>query len=549
MNTSSVSSVRLRLLARNPWRLNAPVLAIFLLANATAAAPPPATRFARVFADHMVLQRGEPVAIFGTDTAPPGRTVAIQFAGQRKSAVADATGHWRVTLDALAANPLGQALTATGSATITLTDVVVGEVWLAAGQSNMNFPIKQSVTHPNAADFPRVRMCNWESTVGTNATQVYGPADFGKLTAERFYSGTWETMDAKTITSQSAVAWFFASDLAAALKGTGPQGSDVPVGIVECAVGGTGTEAFIPPAAQLADAALKGPFQHPRTAPELGQWITARISRNLTGYTHRDANTPFPHPYAPGFLYQNGIALIAPFTFKGVIWYQGESNAEFTDPGFARDGKWISDYQLHVMQTLVTSWRTAFGKPQLPFYQVELPRIRDANRAMWPWYRDAQQRLAATTDGVETAVITEFGTDGPNVHPPNKEPVGHRLARIARAKLYGESTLEFSGPRCKQQTVASNKIILEFTHTGGGLASRDGAPLRAFEIAGPDRKFHPATATIAGNTVEVTAPDVPSPVAVRFAWSMNPDVNFANRNGNTYLSAPPFRTDNWPDTQ
>ena len=534
-----------------PYLPSAIALCLLVFATAIHAATPPArsnsTRFARVFAANMVLQRNEPVAIFGTDTAAPGRRVAIQFAGQNKSAIVDPSGNWRVTLDPLACNPLGQTLTATGSGTVALTNVLVGEVWLAAGQSNMNFPVKQCPTHPKAANFPLIRMCNWESTVGTGATQVYGTAELGKLTSENFFSGTWQTMNATTVAPQSAVAWFFASDLADALKGTGPHGSDVPLGVLACAVGGTGTESYIPASAQLADPRLKGPFQHPSTAPELGQWITARISRNLSGHSHPDPETPYPHPYAPGFLYQNGIALIAPFTIKGVIWYQGESNAEFTSPGFIRDGKWISDYQLHVLKTLVGSWRAAFGKPALPFYQVQLPRINDVNRAKWPWYRDAQQRLAAEISNVETAVITEFGTNGPNVHPPDKQPVGHRLARIARAKLYGESTLEHSGPRFNKQTIAGNKIILEFTHPGDGLFASDGNPLRHFEIAGADRIFRPATATLVGNAAEVTAPNVPTPVAVRFAWTMNPDVNLANRNGQLYLSAPPFRTDDWPD--
>ncbi len=518
--------------------------------DATLPSPGAATRFARIFGSHMVLQRNQPVAVFGTDSAASGQAISVTIAGQTKTTTTDATGYWRVTLDPLTTNTVGQSLTATGSATTTLTDILVGEVWLAAGQSNMNFTMGASSTTPKAANYPLVRMCNWDGSVATGASQVYAAADYANLTPDSFFIGTWQVMDATTVSPQSGVAWFYASELADALKGKGPGGSDVPVGVLDISIGGTSTEAYIPPSVLLADPVLKIPFQMPKSCPALGQWTASRISQNLGTYTQSDLTQPHPHPYAPGFLYDVGIEPILPFTFKGAIWYQGESNAEFTDTptgtavSYGRSGKWISDYQSHVMEVLVDSWRTAFGKPGFPFYQVMLPRISAANRTKWPWYREAQQRLDAARDSVETAVVTEFGTDG-NVHPTNKEAVGLRLARIARAKLYGESSLEYSGPRYKRHTISGNKMILEFDHIGGGLVSSDGAALRHFEIAGMDRTFVAATATLVGNTVEVTAASVPSPVAVRFAWTMGPDVNFMNRNGTVDLSAMPFRTDDW----
>lgn len=510
----------------------------------------PSTRFARVFGNHMVLQRDEPVAIFGTDASAAGQKISVSFAGQTKTTTTDVTGNWRVILDPLAANAIGQSLTATGSATTTLTDILVGEVWLAAGQSNMNHTVGASSTARKAGNFPLVRMCNWEGSVGTGASQVYGTADYANLTPGNFFIGSWQVMEATTVSRQSGVAWFYASELADALRGKGPGGSDVPVGVLDVSVGGTSTESYIPPSVLLADPLLKIPFQMPKNCPALGQWTASRINRNLGNYVQADLTRPHPHPYAPGFLYEVGIAPVLPFTFKGVIWYQGESNAEFTDTptgapvSYGRSGKWISDYQTHVMLTLVDSWRTTFEKPNLPFYQVMLPRISGPNRVKWPWYREAQHRLDTARDNVETAVITEFGVDG-NVHPPDKEAVGVRLARIARAKLYGEPSLEYSGPRYKRHTLSGDKIIIGFEHTGGSLVSSDGAPLRHFEIAGIDRVFVPATATILNDTVEVRAAGVLSPVAVRFAWTMGPDVNFKSRNGKVDLSAMPFRTDDW----
>ena len=181
--------------------------------DATLPPPPGSTRFAKVFGSHMVLQRDEPVAIFGTDNGTPGQAISVTFAGQTKTTNTDADGKWRVTLEPLTASTTGQSLTATGSDFTTLTDVLVGEVWLAAGQSNMNFTVGSSTGTPKAANFPLVRMCNWEGSVGTGASQVYGAADYQNLTVDNFYVGTWQVMDATTVSPQSGVAWYFASEL------------------------------------------------------------------------------------------------------------------------------------------------------------------------------------------------------------------------------------------------------------------------------------------------------------------------------------------------
>jgi len=214
-----------------------------------------AARPARVFADHMVLQRGEAVPVFGTDT--PGQAITVQFGGQTKVTTADSNGDWRVDLDPMAASMTGRTLTVTGSSVVSMTDVLVGKVWIAAGQSNMRFTVNESSNTPHPENYGRIRMCNWEGVVGASSGQVYGPADFANLTPENFYSGTWEVLGAGNVGAQSAVAYFFANALARELAGTGPGGIDVPVGVVELAYGGTSTEAFIPPAALQADPCLK----------------------------------------------------------------------------------------------------------------------------------------------------------------------------------------------------------------------------------------------------------------------------------------------------
>jgi len=501
-----------------------------------------AARPARVFADHMVLQRGEAVPVFGTDT--PGQSITVQFGGQTKVTTADSNGDWRVDLDPMAASMTGRTLTVTGSSVVLFADVLVGEVWVAAGQSNMRFTVNESSNTPHPENYGRIRMCNWEPTVGTGGGTVYGPADYANLTPENFYIGTWEVLNSGNVGPQSAVAYFFANALARELAGTGPGGIDVPVGVVELAIGGTSTESFISPAAHQPDPYLKAAFEDPRGVRTLGNWTSGRISKNLTGYVHADPANPHPHPYAPGFLYYTGIANIAPFACKGAIWYQGESNAEFTVAPYKWNGDRLSDYETDVMTALVDSWRTEFGKPDLPFYMVQLPRISASSRALWPWYREAQNRTAEARDGVEVAVVTEFGINGSNVHPPNKEPVGERLAYIARNKQYGEN-ISCSGPVYCSQEISESKIILHFDHVEDGLISSDGMALRHFEISGSERVFVTAMATIVGDTVEVSAPVVTEPVAVRYGWHMNIDVNFYNSNSNENLPASPFRTDDW----
>ena len=500
-------------------------------------------KLARGFDDHMVLQRGTNVPVWGT--APTGSAVTVTFDGQVLDTVSDRDGDWSVALSPMVASTNGRDLVvSSATATNTLSDVLVGEVWVAAGQSNMRWPVSSSSNTPHPENHDLIRMCDWEGSVGTGGGTVYGAAEYAKLNPDDYFVGTWQTLDTSTVQAQSAVAYFFANALARELRGTGPDGIDVPIGVVELAVGGASTEAFIPLEALMSNRYLKAAFEDPRGVRTLGQWTTGRITKNLTGYTHSSTNAPHPHPYAPGFLYWTGMEHLAPFSFRGAIWYQGESNAEFTEPGYDWPGDVVSDYQAMVMTALVDSWRDAFSRPRMPFYMVQLPRINASNRTKWPWYREAQLRVADAREGVELAVVPEFGVNGSNVHPPNKEPVGERLALIARNRIYGEP-VAYSGPRLVSHNTNGSRIVLSFENVGQGLISADGAPLRHFEIAGADRAFVNATATIVGDKVEVSAPSVSAPVAVRYAWVMNVDVNLYGSSAVADLPAAPFRTDDW----
>ncbi|MBK1826903.1 GDSL-type esterase/lipase family protein [Haloferula rosea] len=494
---------------------------------------------ARAFTDHMVLQQGQPLPVFGTDHA--GQAVKVSFAGQTQSTSTDKDGRWRVEFAPLPASTVAREMIIQGSSSVTLTDILVGEVWLAAGQSNMDWKVRQCSNTPHPDNFPLIRMANWTGTVGAGASDTYEAEDLDQLSPDTFYQGSWTTLDASPVADQSAVAYFFANALARELRGRGPESTDIPIGIIDISYGGTTTEAFIKPEVLQANPYLAAAFTNPREARTLGQWATSRIRRNLGSYTHRDPALPHPHPFAPGFLHASAMPHLQPLRIRGVIWYQGESNAEFSSDGFMWNGQRLADYQHQVMATLVNSWRDEFHHPDLPFYMVELPRISAPNRILWPWYRNAQQRTADEIDHVELAVVTEFGSAGSNVHPGNKEPVGERLARIALAELYRERVAHRS-PVFVEHKTTKGKIHLRFDHSGGGLVDRDGGELRNFEIAGANGKFVPATATIAGTSVTVSSPDVPEPVAVRHAWTMDADVDLASKEG---LTARSFRTDAW----
>lgn len=492
---------------------------------------------APLFQDHMVLQRRRPVPVFGRDL--PGSGIRVEFAGQTAATRADAEGRWEVTLPPLPAHPGGRDIVIRGSSDIRIRDVAVGEVWLAAGQSNMDWPLSRANGGVPAEVPAQLRFCNWQGQAGTPARSVYGTPEFANLTPETFYRGQWILPDSASLASCSAVAVHFALRLARELEGTGPGGTDVPVGVIEFAVGGTTTEAFLPPEVLQADPVLSAAFTDPRGVRTLGGWARGRIAENLKGYTHTDPQRPHPHPFAPGFLFETGVERIAPFAVQGVIWYQGESNADFATAPTRWNGARMQQHQEKVLRLLVQSWRQAFHRPDLPFYMVQLPRIRDAQRAAWPWYREAQRRVARGLEGVELAVVPEAGTDGPDVHPRDKQPVGRRLAAIALNRIHGRDTA-FRSPEVRRSHVSEDRIILEFDD--GPLISRDGHGVRHFEIAGADRVFVPALADVDGRVVQVYAPEVREPVAVRYGWDMNPELNLSTADGRT---VGPFRTDDW----
>lgn len=476
-------------------------------------------KLAGVFTDHTVLQREQPLPIWGLAT--PNDEITVKFANQSKSAKADANGKWLVKLDPLTASAKGRDLiVAAGEEEATITDVLVGDVWLCSGQSNMHFQLKsaaQAAQEIAAANHPAVRFFTVKQQFGQQPS-----ADA---------AGTWQPVSPETAATCSAVAYFFGTSL--------QQTTGVPVGLLISSVGGTRIESWMRPetlAATGESGALIEKWKN--VSPEEFETIGKAYSafQHQRDHLHPQAvkaakargETPPPAPVAPKLrchdapsaLHHGMIAPLKSFALRGAIWYQGESNSGQPGP-----------YE-KLLPAMIADWRNVWGK-ELPFLFVQLA----PHRSIHPAFREAQHRIWEKTPRTAMVVTTDVG-DAANIHPTRKRPVGERLALAARALSYGEK-LASSGPVFKSMRIEKDRAVISFTHTGTGLLAKDGA-LKGFTVAGPDGKFHPADAVIEGATVVVTSNKVPRPTAVRYNWAMVPDGNLFNREG---LPAAPFRSD------
>jgi sialate O-acetylesterase len=437
-----------------------------------------------LFGDGMVLQRGVSCPIWGT--ASPEEKVTYKLnQGDKElatgNATADQNGHWKVSTPNLQAGG-PYTLTISGKNTVTLKDVYVGEVWVASGQSNMEWPVNKSANADEAkqnALNPKLRLFTVKKTAA-DAPQTTVPVEgtFGK----------WVEAGPDTIGTFSAVAYFFGRDLQKAL--------DVPVGIIHTSWGGTASEEWT--SMKVLDAHPEHKGKHLRQAK----------------------------------LYNGMIAPLIPFAIKGAIWYQGESNA-------GRAELYAKGFPL-----MIKNWRDDWGQGEFPFLFVQLAPYQKIEKEPtdtgWARLREAQRQTSLTVPKTGMAVITDVG-DEKDIHPKKKEPVGTRLALAARAIGYGEK-IEYSGPVYESMKVDGNKAVLSFTHVGKGLEAKDGE-LTGFTIAGADNKFHNAKAEIKGDKVVVWAEGVDKPTAVRFGWANYPVVNLWNKDG---LPASPFRTADGP---
>ena len=497
-----------------------------------------------LFSDNAVFQRNMPVPIWGT--AAPNEVVTAEFSSQKKVATADSQGRWKVILDPMSASAEPRTLTITGSTDnhkSQIRNILVGEVWICSGQSNMAFDFKgvaNAATEGPLANYPKLRMFK------VNAKAALQP--------QTEIAGMWVECSPKTVEGFSAVGYFFGRDIH---KATG-----VPVGMIHSSVSGTPAEYWVSLSGLQKEPAFPGYLETLRIRMANYDQESVKYSKELadypaklkewdeqTGKVYNEAlkawgdenkknkaegkpqllkpQPSVPKPTPPAVpergaatqLFNAKIAPLIPYAIKGVIWYQGESNSRKP-----------FEYRT-LFSRLIADWREKWGEGDFPFLFVQIapfngnpPELREAQ--FLTWKKTANTAMAVITDSPAA------------LHPAQKEPVGKRLALAARALAYGEK-IEYSGPEYDSMKIDRNRVILSFKHVGSGLAAKDG-PLKGFTIAGADKNFVDAQADIQGDSVVVTSDRVPVPVAVRYGWASIPDVNLWNKEG---LPASPFRTD------
>ncbi|MBI5382306.1 MAG: sialate O-acetylesterase [Opitutae bacterium] len=509
----------------------------FLALTLAAGALPPAglradVTLAPLFTDGAILQQGKPVPVWGR--ADAGEHVSVTFAGQTIGTTTPADGRWVVVLAPLAASAAGTDLVAQGKNTVAARNVLVGEVWLCSGQSNMAWTVARSQNAAKeiaAANFPLLRVV----TIGRKVSA--SPEESANTGAG------WQAATPQTAGAFTGVGYFFARDI--------HQKLGVPVGIISAAYGGTPIESWLSattlaqtPAAAYGNARWQKnlatyPAQKLAFDTALATWQKLEAAAKAAGAGplaafHKQNPKPV-EPYGPGHFWQPAgcfnamIHPLLPFALRGVLWYQGENNA------LRRYDYPAADYY-ELFPALITSWRAYFGQGDLPFYWVQLANFK--NEEDWPILREAQTR-ALTLPNTGMAVAIDIGNPA-DIHPTNKQEVGRRLALIAKAQLYHVSC-DWSGPLFQSATREGAAMRVRFTHAESNLIAHD-KPVQSLEIAGADRKFYPAQGRIVGSTLLVSSPAVPAPVAVRYAWKSAPEANLFNGAG---LPASPFRSDNW----
>ena len=518
-----------------------------------------------VFAEHMVLQRDVPVPVWGW--AQPGEQIMVEFAGQTKITTTTPLGTWSLKLDPMSASSEGRMMAVRGNNAVTFDDVLVGEVWLASGQSNMGVPV--SGAHNAATELPKAEDSQLRFFTVTKNTAAEAQTDL---------RGKWDLSTPETAKAFSAVAYFYARELRAKLK--------CPVGILHSSWGGTPAQAWVSLSALRKQASLAAHLKtwdaalakyhevqaHPEIMTayqaDLKQWqtdvapaFTAAMKEYLASKSagpkpvpsRPEPSNPDPmgipspsaRPSTPSVIFNAMIAPLAPYAIRGAIWYQGEAN-----------GGAGLEYRT-LLPCLIADWRAQWNQGDFTFLFVQLPGwdhdTKPVEQHDWPWLREAQLFTLKNVPRTGMAVTIDIG-DPRNVHPTDKIDVGQRLALAARKVAYGEAIV-FSGPLYRESAIESAAIRVKFNEIGGGLGIGQ-APWRAegvepfpadkltgFTIAGEDHQWVEATAVVDGDSVVVTSPKVIKPLAVRYGWANAPRCNLYNKEG---LPASPFRTDDWP---
>lgn len=486
---------------------------------------------AKVFSVGMVLQRDQPIRVWGKAT--PGTVVSARLfdpttSNQKKKgkqALVAADSTWQLAMGARKANAASQVLQIIGDQdTLTLTDLLIGDVWICAGQSNMAFMLKNdrfaTATLKNAVN-SNLRLLNWQPNVSVNNVP-YKVGEIPTLQPDKFYrQSAWQAADSASARDFSAVGFYFGQMI--------QHETGVPIGLITVAVGGSLTEAWVRPEAVAGNAELEPIFRgYWLKNQSLEPWCLERGHQNLDNLLAGDNALPgdslgVNHPFKPGFLYEAGIAQLLGFPIRGILWYQGESNALS-----------LRRTQQHeqLFPLLVRDWRRQWGQGDFPFYFCQLSSIgteKGYHSEYWPEFRDSQGRMAETIPNAGMAVSSDVG-HWSDVHPADKKTVGDRLARVALADTYGQN-IAARGPSPQKVRQKGNHLVLTFKNVDKELKTQNNQPLAGFELEDQAGVRHSVEAIISEKKVFITKPENGHWQRVLYGWQPFSKGNLLNSAG------------------
>ena len=463
------------------------------------------------YTDNMVLQYGRQIELQGM--ADAGEKVSVSIAGQKHRATADTDGKWTVALSPLKAGGPYTLKIEAGKKKLVYKNVMAGEVWLCSGQSNMEFQLNQSATGKEdipMAENRNIRLFDMKARWRTNPVEWDASVLDSLNHLQYFHDTQWTECTPQTAARFSAIAYHFGKMLQDSLQ--------VPIGLICNAVGGSPTEAWV--SRRMLEFEFPAILRDWTKNDFIQDWVRGRAAQNI-----RKSKDKFQrHPYEPCYLFESAILPMQQFPIRGVIWYQGESNAH--------------NIEAHEMlfPRLVRSWRDYWNDADMPFYYVQLSSL---NRPSWPLFRDSQRRMLQDIDNSGMAVSTDKGNPT-DVHPTEKREVGQRLAYWALNETYGFSNVVPSGPLYSGVEFKKGAAYVSFDYAEGLRPAKEGEELLTFEIAGEDRRFYPAKAVVEGNRVKVWSKEVKNPTIVRYGWQPYTKANLVNGAG---LPASTFRSD------
>jgi len=474
-----------------------------------------------IFNDNMVLQREMRVPVWGW--ADPGEMIKIEIGGHFAETVASAEGRWRIYIGPLDTGGPFQLIIA-GKNIVTFQNVLVGEVWVCSGQSNMAMEVQESMNanqEISSASYPQIRQFQVKRTKSLNPLNDVSPVDH----PEKSGLNKWEVCDSSTVGHFTAVGYYFGLNLF--------RKFNVPIGLIHASWGGTTAEAWTPHDTLESDPELNMIIKRWPEYNNDEEWLKEEYAKFVSEVekAKKQGITEPLYFNQPSVLFNGIIAPLIPYGIRGVAWYQGESNA-------------FRSYQYRtLLPAMIKRWRTVWGEGNFPFLIVQLADYHFEPQ-VFPELREAQS-MALSLPHTSMVVTIDLG-DSASIHPLNKQEVGYRLFLVADNNVYGDKNL-CSGPTFKSMSVDRNKCNISFLNTGEGLITKNNKNLKGFMIAGKDRRFYEAEAIIDGDKVLVWNSIVSQPVAVRYAWANYPHCNLYNQKENkAFLPAYPFRTDDWP---